>query len=457
MSNYTRQYTSGVSWENLASTATPLSAANLNQMDTAILRIDSEANAAINSKANQTTVNGCINSISFDYTTGIFTIGFVNGTSTTINTALEKVVTNFTYDSTTQSLVLTLADGSTQSISLTEFITQYEFDDSDTIGFSVGNDGHVSAEIIDGSIDGNKLDPDYLSDCEDQVNTAKDYARQAQSYATGDAVDDHGDPYRSGQGTDNSKYYYQLAHEAASSSGAAPFIGATSQAGGTQGLVPAPLIADKDKYLKGDGSWDNTLLPTFVGTQAEWTALSESDKAKYRIVNFTDDGVLSNNASDSIVSFTSSDTTDADASSWTSVSTLTTGGSLTSLFAKVSQMFKNVRYLYKVISTDTSPFTPIDNTKTININDVKKCGNVVSILIRSNDYPIPQNSSIAVGYLPSGFEPTYDIYASAICLDSNGYPKTTALVKFKSSDRGVSIVSGSTAFEGFIIQATYII
>lgn len=34
------------------------------------------------------------------------------------------------------------------------------------------------------------------------------------------------------------------------------FTGATSLADGTIGNVPAPLIADKDKYLKGDGTWD---------------------------------------------------------------------------------------------------------------------------------------------------------------------------------------------------------
>ena len=34
------------------------------------------------------------------------------------------------------------------------------------------------------------------------------------------------------------------------------FTGATSLANGTVGNVPAPLIADKDKYLKGDGTWD---------------------------------------------------------------------------------------------------------------------------------------------------------------------------------------------------------
>ena len=32
--------------------------------------------------------------------------------------------------------------------------------------------------------------------------------------------------------------------------------GATSSANGVAGLVPAPLIADRNKYLKGDGTWD---------------------------------------------------------------------------------------------------------------------------------------------------------------------------------------------------------
>lgn len=31
--------------------------------------------------------------------------------------------------------------------------------------------------------------------------------------------------------------------------------GATSSANGVAGLVPQPLIADKDKFLKGDGTW----------------------------------------------------------------------------------------------------------------------------------------------------------------------------------------------------------
>lgn len=45
------------------------------------------------------------------------------------------------------------------------------------------------------------------------------------------------------------------------------FTGATAQANGVAGLVPAPLIADKDKFLKGDGTWDTpaTTLPIASG------------------------------------------------------------------------------------------------------------------------------------------------------------------------------------------------
>lgn len=49
--------------------------------------------------------------------------------------------------------------------------------------------------------------------------------------------------------------------------------------------------------------------------------------------------------------FTSSDTTDANAASWTSVTKLDSGESHASIFAKMSQMFKNIRYLYKMLGT----------------------------------------------------------------------------------------------------------
>jgi hypothetical protein len=54
---------------------------------------------------------------------------------------------------------------------------------------------------------------------------------------------------------------------------------------------------------------------------------------------------------DSTATFTCSDVADGDAAAWTNVPALTSGETHKSLFAKMSQMFKNIRYLYKMLGT----------------------------------------------------------------------------------------------------------
>lgn len=54
---------------------------------------------------------------------------------------------------------------------------------------------------------------------------------------------------------------------------------------------------------------------------------------------------------ESVVTFTSSDETDESSSEWTSVTPIISGETHKSIFAKMSQMFKNVRYLYKMLGT----------------------------------------------------------------------------------------------------------
>lgn len=51
------------------------------------------------------------------------------------------------------------------------------------------------------------------------------------------------------------------------------FTGSTASADGTSGLVPQPLIADKDKFLKGDGTWSTTptkLVEMSYGESNAW-------------------------------------------------------------------------------------------------------------------------------------------------------------------------------------------
>lgn len=56
-----------------------------------------------------------------------------------------------------------------------------------------------------------------------------------------------------------------------------------------------------------------------------------------------------NNIGDGILEFTSNDSTNA--TSYTSIDTLSTGSTISTLFNKISTMFKNIRYLYSMVTT----------------------------------------------------------------------------------------------------------
>lgn len=72
--------------------------------------------------------------------------------------------------------------------------------------------------------------------------------------------------------------------------------------------------------------------------------ITSSERNKWNsAISGTDD------TKDNIVSFTSNDTTNP--ISWSDVSALTSGEKHTSIFTKISTMFKNIRYLYKLIGT----------------------------------------------------------------------------------------------------------
>lgn len=56
--------------------------------------------------------------------------------------------------------------------------------------------------------------------------------------------------------------------------------------------------------------------------------------------------------------FTSSDVADGSATTWTTVATLASGETTSSIFAKISQMFKNIRYLYRILKTEVTVSVP---------------------------------------------------------------------------------------------------
>ena len=78
----------------------------------------------------------------------------------------------------------------------------------------------------------------------------------------------------------------------------------------------------------------------------------------------------------SVATFTSSDVADGSATSWTSVTKVDSGETHKSIFAKMSQMFKNIRYLYKMLgTTDISSIGTGTVTNALSVLNANKLSN----------------------------------------------------------------------------------
>lgn len=220
-----------INWENYPSDETPLNESNLNKIDVATDEIDNRVITLDTTKATKEEVSTLVQDVAFEEKTGIITITKKNGSKITIDTQMEKIAVNFSYNAETQQIILTLIDGTKQYIDLAALITQYEFLDSDTVAFSIDSAGKVSAIVKEASIQEKHLQPNYLADIKVEVakaqasqsaaaksesnakasetaaatseSNAAASATKAQSYATG------GTNSRTGEDTDNAKYYSQ--------------------------------------------------------------------------------------------------------------------------------------------------------------------------------------------------------------------------------------------------------
>lgn len=134
--------------------------------------------AALSLKSDKSVTDLHIKNVSLNAETGVFTFTREDGSFVTVDTVLEKVATNWSYDADTQSLVLTLADGTTQRVPLSAFITETEFDDSASIVFSV-QDHRVTATIKEGSITDAMLSSALAAQLQGLVTEAADSATNA--------------------------------------------------------------------------------------------------------------------------------------------------------------------------------------------------------------------------------------------------------------------------------------
>lgn len=103
-------------------------------------------------------------------------------------------------------------------------------------------------------------------------------------------------------------------------------------------------------YKTSDDKWD-----VLAGTPVTGIKGVNEDSFRRGNVELTAENVgavpTGGDTAENTATFTSSDVADGSASAWTTVSKLSSGEKHSSIFAKVSQMFKNVRYLYKMLGT----------------------------------------------------------------------------------------------------------
>ena len=175
---YSREY-----WENFPSEKTAINKNRLNNIESGIDAIDDRVCALDTTKVDLTKANELVKEILWDESNGTLTVVKMNGSRAVIDTKLEKLAVNFTYNPQTQQLVIALDDGTVQNVDLSSLITEYEFLDSDTIAFEIAG-GKVKAIVKNGSITEDKLQPNFLADIKVESAKAVNSATNAKASET---------------------------------------------------------------------------------------------------------------------------------------------------------------------------------------------------------------------------------------------------------------------------------
>lgn len=360
-----------INWENYPSEGTPINERNLNKMDAAMDEVDNRVIAMDTTKLDKTTAASMVKDITFNEVTGIFTVTYLNGTTATLDTKLEKLAINWNYNKDTQQLVITLEDGTTQTVDLAALITEYEFIGTDTIAFSVGVNGEVSANIKSGSITEDMIEPNYLANVKVEVAKAESNAVSAENSAIEAKSYTHGGTKtRENEDVDNAKYYYEQTKQVSQSlNGVIPqgtVAFANLPTSGMQygdmynvsdGFTSDSRFADGGGVYYGPGNnviwisgdlWDVTAGSSVTGVKG---ANQSTYKQGNVSLSASDVGAVATggDTANNTVAFTSGDNTSPTA--WTDVALLKSGEKHSSIMAKISNMFKNIRWLYKVLGT----------------------------------------------------------------------------------------------------------
>ena len=281
--------------QNLAATV----AGNAYTKDAADAKFETIANA-----------DKLVKSITYASGTGTFTIKTQDGTTTTIDTDIEKIPVSVSIiqSGSTYKLRITNEDGSYSECDVSALFNAVSFTDGTTIDFTTttNSDGSktVTAEVKDGSITGSKLDPDYKDTldglvtqaeaaqgaAEDAEDNAELYAGSASTSATaadGSAKDAEawakgtrgGSAVTSGDATyhNNSKYYSEQAATSATGASASA-TEAQSYAKGSTGSRTGE-DTDNSKYYKEQAA----LSATSASSSASSASSSKLDSEAWAV------------------------------------------------------------------------------------------------------------------------------------------------------------------------------
>lgn len=300
-----------INWENYPSEKTPVNEQNLNKIDKAVYEIDDRVIHVDTSKFDKIEAAKLVKDITINEANGVITITKYDNTQVVFDTKLEKIAVNFKYDVTTQRLIITLDDGTIQYVDLASLITQLEFLNSDTIAFTVDQDGKVKAEVREGSIGEKHLRPDYLADirvesaraeaARNGAETAEKNAKASEDNAAASEAAAAASQTAAAQSEANAKSSESAALQAAQNAAASQTAAAQSEANAAQSEAAALQSANNaaassqsadasateaESYAHGgtgtrDGeNSDNSLFYSKKSQESADKAKVEADKAE---------------------------------------------------------------------------------------------------------------------------------------------------------------------------------
>lgn len=255
-----------------------------------------------------------------------------------------------------------------------------------------------------------------------KAGEAADYATEAESWAHGETGT------RENENVDNSKYYYEQSKRISQGlqGSLLPMGTITFSQLADQNPLAGYMYNISDNFTTDDTFKEGTGNSYPAGTNVYWTAdgywdamagvmvagVKGQKESNYRqgfvSLSAQDTGALplDGDSAENTVSFTSNDSENPD--TWTDAALLSSGEKHKSIFEKISTMFKNIRYLYKILGTsDISALgggtvTGAINELNINAANEEIPENITSIVALISLVPVGKTKVFFIGSVPSG-------------------------------------------------------